>query len=65
MRDKAVASLARFLAGTKKERDADEPLDVGELDWDAEYELDSRLASGEMAKLWKGVFYCMLIPQPS
>ncbi|KAL8278830.1 hypothetical protein RQP46_008701 [Phenoliferia psychrophenolica] len=60
VRDKAVASLARFLAGTKKDlgEDEDETLEVGELDWDAEYELDSRLAKGDMAKLWKGVFYC-------
>lgn len=58
MRDKAVASLARFLAGTKKDREEDDELEVGEVDWEAEYELDSRLAQGEMAKLWKGVFYC-------
>ncbi|KAK4705090.1 ribosomal RNA-processing protein 1, partial [Phenoliferia sp. Uapishka_3] len=64
VRDKAVASLARFLAGTKNAANLDgedaseEELVVGELDWDVEYELDSRLAPGEMAKLWKGVFYC-------
>ena len=31
---------------------------MGELNWDEEYEVDARLQPLEMAKLWKGVYYC-------
>jgi hypothetical protein len=31
---------------------------VGDLNWDEEYEVDARLQPLEMAKLWKGVYYC-------
>ncbi|KAI5474876.1 hypothetical protein MNV49_002320 [Pseudohyphozyma bogoriensis] len=59
VRDKAVASLSRFLAGTKKSAgEEEEELEVGELDWDAAYEPDERLRGLEMAKLWKGIFFC-------
>lgn len=58
VRDKAVASLSRFLAGTKKAHGNDDELTVGDLDWNSDYTLDSRLAPNEMAKLWKGVFFC-------
>lgn len=58
VRDKAVATLSRFLAGTKKIPDENEILEVGDLDWSKEFKVDSRLAPLEMAKLWKGIFYC-------
>lgn len=65
VRDKAVSTLSRFLAGTKKIKDENEVLEVGDLDWDTttgegeeEYKVDSRLEPLEMAKLWKGIFYC-------
>ncbi|GAA5879448.1 hypothetical protein JCM8547_008147 [Rhodosporidiobolus lusitaniae] len=74
VRDKAVASLSRFLSagrvsvpyGKQPARDAEEDddeedkeeLPVGELNWDEEWEADSRLAPLEMAKLWKGIFFC-------
>ncbi|POY76894.1 hypothetical protein BMF94_0147 [Rhodotorula taiwanensis] len=74
-RDKAVASLSRFLsagrlnhlgplaaaqAGDEDLQDdaEEEELPVGDLNWDDEYEVDSRLAPLEMAKLWKGIYYC-------
>ncbi|KAM0754402.1 Nop52-domain-containing protein [Meredithblackwellia eburnea MCA 4105] len=66
IRDKAVLSLARFLAGKKdvelpveggSEEEVEE-LEVGDLDWDNEYELDKRFQRSEMRKLWKGVYYC-------
>lgn len=69
-RDKAVASLSRFLsagrlnhlgplaAGAQEEEQEEEQLPVGELNWDDEYEVDARLQPLEMAKLWKGVYYC-------
>ena len=63
MRDKAVAALSRFLAGHSKKLGPDgealeEILAVGELDWDQEWIVDARLAAPEMAKLWKGIFFC-------
>ncbi|GAA5961127.1 hypothetical protein JCM21900_002809 [Sporobolomyces salmonicolor] len=66
VRDKAVASLSRFLSAgrissVKLTEGGDEPkeeLPVGDLDWDKEWTVDSRLAPLEMAKLWKGIFYC-------
>ena len=58
IRDKAVASLARFLAGAKQVEGVEEVLEVGELNWDEETSVDARLAPGEMAKLWKGIFFC-------
>ncbi|BGP54615.1 hypothetical protein JCM8202_004985 [Rhodotorula sphaerocarpa] len=71
-RDKAVASLSRFLSAGRLNhlgplakpddaangREKDEELPVGDLDWDEEYEVDARLAPVEMAKLWKGIYYC-------
>ncbi|GAA5961482.1 hypothetical protein JCM8115_003464 [Rhodotorula mucilaginosa] len=69
-RDKAVASLSRFLsagrlnhlgplaAGAQEDVEEDEELPVGDLNWDEEYEVDARLQPLEMAKLWKGVYYC-------
>lgn len=61
MRDKAVGSLSRFLAGTKVVADPDEPLEVGsttDADWDEEWNPDARLAPLEMGKLWKGIWFC-------
>ncbi|ORY72397.1 nucleolar protein,Nop52-domain-containing protein [Leucosporidium creatinivorum] len=66
IRDKAVASLSKFLsAGNKKstnaqgdDEDADAELVVGDLDWSKECKVDKRLAPLEMAKLWKGIFFC-------
>ncbi|GAA5900340.1 hypothetical protein JCM6882_002311 [Rhodosporidiobolus microsporus] len=73
VRDKAVASLSRFLSAGRitkpaskatgagddeDEEEQAEDLPVGELDWDDEWEADSRLAPLEMAKLWKGIFFC-------
>lgn len=69
VRDKAVASLSRFLsAGRIQARTADgededeskqdEELPVGELKWEDEWTVDARLRPDEMAKLWKGIFYC-------
>lgn len=58
MRDKAVATLSRFLAGTKKVLEEDEALEIGDLNWDKEFKVDTRLAPLEMAKLWKGIFFC-------
>jgi hypothetical protein len=62
VRDKAVASLAKFLsAGAKKdvaEGEEEETLEVGALEWEKEWEVDTRLAPLEMAKLWKGIFFC-------
>lgn len=63
MRDKAVAALARFFAGATKKLNEDgspveEVLEVGSLDWTQEWVVDDRLAPFEMAKLWKGIFYC-------
>jgi len=61
VRDKAVASLSRFLAGTKVAVDAEEPLEVGsttDADWDEEWSPDARLAPLEMSKLWKGIWFC-------
>lgn len=73
-----MASLARFLAGTSKEKkstttsrtdeapaededeEEDEELEMGDLDWSREFVVDKRLAPLEMAKLWKGVFFCSL-----
>lgn len=71
VRDKAVASLSRFLSAGRlakqKQQDdesseAAEDLPVGELNWDEEWEVDSRLAPAEMAKLWKGIFFCTSLP---
>lgn len=79
-RDKAVASLSRFLsagrlnhlgplaaaqAGDEDLQDdaEEEELPVGDLNWDDEYEVDSRLAPLEMAKLWKGIYYCASPPR--
>ncbi|GAA5929657.1 Rrp1p [Sporobolomyces koalae] len=61
IRDKAVASLTKFLSAGKlplKEGQDAELLAVGDLDWDKEWHPDSRLESLEMAKLWKGIYYC-------
>ncbi len=61
VRDKAVASLSRFLAGTKVGSDPEEPLEVGsttDADWDEEWTPDARLAPLEMSKLWKGIWFC-------
>ncbi|SCZ93660.1 BZ3500_MvSof-1268-A1-R1_Chr6-3g08802 [Microbotryum saponariae] len=63
IRDKAVASLAKFLsAGHKRTSDADgqdePPLIVGDVQWDNETVIDKRLRGIEMAKLWKGIFFC-------
>ncbi|GAA5888524.1 hypothetical protein JCM5296_001056 [Sporobolomyces johnsonii] len=66
VRDKAVASLSRFLSAgrissvkpTEGDDEPQEDLPVGDLDWDKEWTVDSRLAPLEMAKLWKGIFYC-------
>ncbi|GAA5986880.1 hypothetical protein JCM11641_006579 [Rhodosporidiobolus odoratus] len=73
VRDKAVASLSRFLSagrinksavGNKDDGEAAqgdnevEELPLGELHWDEKWEADSRLAPAEMAKLWKGIFFC-------
>jgi hypothetical protein len=63
VRDKAVASLSKFLHGKKYDAVAytEECLEQGELDWDAEYKPDSRLAPLEMAKLWKGIYFCEFV----
>lgn len=58
VRDKAVATLSRFLAGTKKVLEEDEALEIGDLNWEKEFKVDTRLAPLEMAKLWKGIFFC-------
>ncbi|SCV67775.1 BQ2448_5386 [Microbotryum intermedium] len=66
IRDKAVASLAKFLsAGHKRSNaaqgdddDDEAPLLVGDLHWDTETVIDKRLREMEMAKLWKGIFFC-------
>ncbi|BGP46977.1 hypothetical protein JCM10450v2_002829 [Rhodotorula kratochvilovae] len=67
VRDKAVASLSRFLSagriqpraqGEDEDKAQEEELPVGELKWDEEWTVDARLAPDEMAKLWKGIFYC-------
>ncbi|GAA6034458.1 hypothetical protein JCM8097_002735 [Rhodosporidiobolus ruineniae] len=72
VRDKAVASLSRFLSAgriskpapgkkgqeAEQEHKEDEELPVGDLNWDEETEVDARLAPAEMAKLWKGIFFC-------
>ncbi|BGP14859.1 hypothetical protein JCM10213_002702 [Rhodosporidiobolus nylandii] len=74
VRDKAVASLSRFLSAGRLTRPArgkqaqegaegdedeqGEDLPVGELNWGEDWEVDSRLAPLEMAKLWKGIFFC-------
>ncbi|GAA5826316.1 hypothetical protein JCM3770_005817 [Rhodotorula araucariae] len=72
VRDKAVASLSRFLSagriqprtqshGNDQDEDEDEAVEelpVGDLQWDDEWPVDARLAPDEMAKLWKGIFYC-------
>jgi ribosomal RNA-processing protein 1 len=31
---------------------------VGELNWNTEFKLDSRLSEFELSKLWQGIFYC-------
>jgi ribosomal RNA-processing protein 1 len=41
-----------------KGEDDEEELAVGDLDWDKEWKPDSRLEELEMAKLWKGIYYC-------
>ncbi|GAA5887529.1 hypothetical protein JCM3774_002352 [Rhodotorula dairenensis] len=78
-RDKAVASLSRFLSagrlnhlgplasatnadGQREHEEEEEELPAGELNWDDEYEVDARLQPLEMAKLWKGVYYCAFTP---
>ena len=63
VRDKAVAALSRFLAGHSKKlgpdgEELEEILSVGELNWEQEWVVDARLAAPEMAKLWKGIFFC-------
>ncbi|GAA6008459.1 hypothetical protein JCM10207_007119 [Rhodosporidiobolus poonsookiae] len=74
VRDKAVASLSRFLsagriapraptrpgqqAKEEVEEQEQEELPVGDLNWDEEWEVDARLAPLEMSKLWKGIFFC-------
>ncbi|GAA5913932.1 Rrp1p [Sporobolomyces salmoneus] len=61
IRDKAVASLTKFLSAGKlplKNEDEKEELLGGDLDWDKEWKPDSRLDELEMAKLWKGIYYC-------
>lgn len=35
-----------------------EDLPVGDLNWDKDTPVDKRLAPLEMAKLWKGIFFC-------
>ncbi|GAA5975387.1 hypothetical protein JCM10908_005146 [Rhodotorula pacifica] len=69
-RDKAVASLSRFLsagrlnhlgplaAGDEGDSTEEGELPIGDLSWDEKYEVDARLQPLEMAKLWKGVYYC-------
>lgn len=77
VRDKAVASLSRFLSAGRiasrpvdgaaeddedaEQQQKEEELPVGELKWDEEWTVDARLAPDEMAKLWKGIFYCALL----
>ncbi|GAA5837092.1 hypothetical protein JCM11251_005251 [Rhodosporidiobolus azoricus] len=72
VRDKAVASLSRFLSAGRISKKAgkaaaqddsegeeeQEDLPVGDLNWDEEWDVDSRLAPLEMSKLWKGIFFC-------
>ncbi|GAA5961840.1 hypothetical protein JCM3765_004092 [Sporobolomyces pararoseus] len=61
IRDKAVASLTKFLSAGKlplKGEEEEEELLVGDLDWEKEWKPDSRLEELEMAKLWKGIYYC-------
>ncbi|GAA5944093.1 hypothetical protein JCM3775_003899 [Rhodotorula graminis] len=69
VRDKAVASLSRFLSAGRiqpravdgeqdGESKEDEELPVGELKWEDESAVDARLRPDEMDKLWKGIFYC-------
>lgn len=57
-----MASLSKFLsAGQIKplvEGEQEPELPVGDLDWSTEWKVDSRLAHLEMAKLWKGIFFC-------
>ena len=59
IRDKAVASLSKFLSnGQVKAGEEEQALAVGDLDWSKEWPVDKRLAPLEMAKLWKGIFFC-------
>ncbi|GAA6013039.1 hypothetical protein JCM11491_000949 [Sporobolomyces phaffii] len=60
IRDKAVASLTKFLSAGKLplKGEGEEDLLVGDLEWDKEWQPDSRLQELEMAKLWKGIYYC-------
>ncbi|SGY16717.1 BQ5605_C012g06962 [Microbotryum silenes-dioicae] len=63
IRDKAVASLAKFLSAGHKRTSHDDgedepPLIVGDLQWDTNTVIDKRLRDIEMAKLWKGIFFC-------
>lgn len=54
-------ALSNFLSATKSgqvETEEGAELPVGELNWEAEFKLDSRLSQLELAKLWQGIFYC-------
>ena len=75
VRDKAVASLSRFLSAGRiqpravdgeqdGESKEDEELPVGELKWEDESAVDARLRPDEMDKLWKGIFYCASLALP-
>ncbi|KAK4058538.1 hypothetical protein OIO90_000700 [Microbotryomycetes sp. JL221] len=62
IRDKAVAALAKFLRGKQKaafeQQGDDDDITLTDDDWSHEWIPDSRLQDSEMAKLWKGVFFC-------
>jgi ribosomal RNA-processing protein 1 len=34
---------------------------VGELNWNTEFKMDSRLSEFELSKLWQGIFYCTFL----
>ncbi|KAK4053533.1 hypothetical protein OIV83_001701 [Microbotryomycetes sp. JL201] len=65
IRDKAVAALAKFLRGKQKRShtpthavDDVHTASTDDQAWQQEWTPDSRLGPKEMAKLWKGVFFC-------
>jgi hypothetical protein len=63
-RDKAVEKLSTFLSAGRLEEEEEDEDEEGNVDGSAweEWSPDSRLTEKELAKLWKGLFYCECPP---